>query len=231
MGVSVVIPAYNEEKFIKKCLNSLIKQSVKPAEIIVVDNNSTDRTAEIAASYSGVTLLKEKKQGIIFSRNKGFNAAKGEIIARCDADTVVEKNWIKKITKHFEDSNIDGLSGTIVYNDLPLNLGIDSVMIQGYVKVMQEIAGTNILIGPNMAITKTIWNKVKKDLCTDGTKVHEDIDVSFHIKDHKGVIVYDENLIVHTSARRILKNPQSFFINYPLMVVKMLRPHKNILSE
>ena len=64
MKVSVVIPVYNEKKRIKKCLDSLLSQSEKPDEIIVVDNNSTDSTVSIVRKYKGVNLVHEKKQGI-----------------------------------------------------------------------------------------------------------------------------------------------------------------------
>lgn len=104
MKVSVVIPARNEEKYIGKCLQSLLEQEEKADEIIVVDNNSSDKTAEIAKSY-GARVIKEKTQGITYARTLGFNSAKFEIIARVDADTTVPKDWILRIKKDFEDNN------------------------------------------------------------------------------------------------------------------------------
>ena len=83
--VSVVVPARNEELMIGLCLHSLLNQEVMPDEIIMVDNASDDRTVEIAERFEGIRIIQEARKGIVFARNAGFDAATGEIIARCDA--------------------------------------------------------------------------------------------------------------------------------------------------
>jgi len=100
MLVSVIVCSKNEEKYIGKCLDSLRKQTIKP-EIIVVDGHSTDRTAKIAKKLADRVLLDHKK-GISEARNLGWKAAKGKIIAFCDADTIPEKNWIETIVEGIE---------------------------------------------------------------------------------------------------------------------------------
>src|ERR1019366_8076903 len=89
MRVSLVIPAYNEKHHIKACLDHIASQRVVPYEVIVVDNASTDKTAAIARSYDFVTLITEKRQGVVFARDTGFNLARGDIIGRIDADTLL----------------------------------------------------------------------------------------------------------------------------------------------
>jgi len=84
--ISVIIPAANEEKTLPFCLASLKKQTFSNFEVIVIDNNSTDKTAAVAQKF-GAKVVSEKKQGIIYARERGFQEAKGEIIARTDADT------------------------------------------------------------------------------------------------------------------------------------------------
>ena len=111
--ISVVIPAYNEAKYLPKCLESIIKQTFNNYEIIVVDNNSTDNTAWIARSF-GARVVKEKIQGMIPARERGFREAKAEIIARTDADTVVTKDWLEKIFRTFQTNpEVIALSGPI----------------------------------------------------------------------------------------------------------------------
>src|ERR1700751_6039874 len=102
MNVSVVIPAYNEEEFIGNCLDSLSHQDVKPTEIIVVDKNSTDRTREICERFAAVRVVSEACQGIVFFRNARLAQARGDIIARCDADSVLPHNWVHDIIACFE---------------------------------------------------------------------------------------------------------------------------------
>jgi glycosyltransferase involved in cell wall biosynthesis len=86
-NISIVIPVYNEAERIAACLESIAAQTVTPLEVIVVDNNSTDATVSIARSFPFVRVITAKCQGVIHARNRGFNAARGEIIGRIDADT------------------------------------------------------------------------------------------------------------------------------------------------
>ena len=121
MKVSVVIPVYNEEKYIKNCLESLMKQEEKPDEIIVVDNVSTDNTTNIIKNYKDIKIIKKHFQGIGRARNAGFDQAKGDIIARCDADTIVPTNWIKAIKEDFtKDDSIVAISTPVCIYDIPL---------------------------------------------------------------------------------------------------------------
>ncbi len=223
MKVSVVIPAYNEEKYIAFCLNSLARQSVPPDEIIIVDNNCTDKTADIAGKFSNVRIVRENKQGMIFARNKGFNEAKGDIIARCDADTILPPDWIKKIKANFEERRIDALTGPLVFYESPVK-GL--FFVKMYLNIMKYLQhGKEILNGPNMIITKKIWNKVKNKVCLDDKKVHEDIDLAIHILQVNGIIYRDNTLVIQESARRITSNPLSFFGEYPLRMITTLKHH------
>ena len=95
--VSIVIPAYNEERYLPACLDAIAAQTIKPFEVIVVDNNSSDSTAKIAAQYPFVRVVNEPRRGIGFARNAGFNAAAGDIIGRIDADTHVPASWVAKV--------------------------------------------------------------------------------------------------------------------------------------
>ena len=99
MKISVVIPAYNEEKYIRNSLNSLKQQVEQPDEIIIVDNLSQDKTILIAKEFN-VKVIEGRTKGIGHARSIGFDTVQNEIIARCDADTVVPSNWIKKIKQN-----------------------------------------------------------------------------------------------------------------------------------
>src|SRR5688572_5985312 len=94
--LTIVIIAYNEEGYIANCLRSVQDQTLAPDEVIVVDNNSKDRTAEIAKSFSFVKLVTEHIQGIAPARNRGFNEATGDLIVRIDSDTKLPVDWVEK---------------------------------------------------------------------------------------------------------------------------------------
>ncbi len=226
MKVSLVIPVYNEEKYIKECLISVVAQRKQPDEIIIVDNNSTDRTLKIASQFP-VKIVKEKTQGMIQARNRGFNEAFGDIIARCDADVILPPDWVERIKDNFETRKIDALTGPCNYYDLKLKTVFLSSLYMDIVKPI--LNGNEVLLGPNMILTKNIWNKVKHSVCLNNKKVHEDIDLAIHIIDVGGRIERDEKLIIEMSGRRIKQNPVSFFGEYPLRVMKTLYYHKKSL--
>jgi glycosyltransferase involved in cell wall biosynthesis len=227
--VSVVIPVYNEEKYLAKCLDSLMKQKVKADEIIVVDNNSTDRSVEIAKKYP-VRIITEKKQGIIQARNHGFNVARYTIIARTDADTILPASWIKRIKAAFEDKLVVGISGPATFYELPKYVEYtrhskfaSSLIIKSYNKIVKQILKHNCLFGPNMAIRKEAWNKIKDSACLDDKKVHEDLDLSIHLAPY-GKIKFINSLIVKTSVRR-WKRPEAY-IEYLYRGLKSIQRHK-----
>lgn len=219
MKISIVIPAYNEEKYIENCLKSLKNQEEKADEIIVVDNRSTDKTSQICKKYT-VKIIFEEKKGMAHARNKGFNSAKYEILARCDADTILPKDWIKRIKENFKKYKIDALTGPCFFHDFPLkykNLSDNNIVLD-LIKML--LNGRETMNGPNMALTKKIWDKVKKNVCTDDSKVHEDMDLALNIIRVGGKIKRDRNLIIATSARRILNKPLSVFGEYTIRGIK-----------
>lgn len=230
MRVSVVIPAYNEEKYIGACLDSLMKQDEMPNEIIVVNNNSTDDTVKIAKKYP-VKIVNEKKQGMINSRNRGFNTAQFELIAQTDADTILPRNWIKKIKRDFQkDKMLIALSGPAdfydVPEDVPASKWATNKVFKSYIKIMKKILMHDVLFGPNKILKKSAWEKVRKEVCMNDEDVHEDIDLSIHLGPY-GKIKFNENLIVRPSFRRWKRLGPLF--EYPYRAAKSVRKHKQLV--
>src|SRR4051812_38267647 len=111
-SVAIIIPAYNEEETIGRCLESCIAQSSKADEIIVVNNNSVDDTVKIVKKIQkdhpdqNIRLLHEKTQGITATRNHGFEEAKSEILGRIDADSTISSNWVETVRETFKEKGI-----------------------------------------------------------------------------------------------------------------------------
>jgi glycosyltransferase involved in cell wall biosynthesis len=105
--LSVILNAYNEEVDLPECIASLKKMSIKPFEILVVDNGSKDRTAEVAKKAGAkVFTIKPRSRGL--ARDFGWKQAKGNIVAYLDSDMIVNKDWAKEILKKF-DEGADGV--------------------------------------------------------------------------------------------------------------------------
>lgn len=121
--ISFVVPAYNEEAKLPRSLAAIqaeIARSGCKAEIIVVDNASTDRTAEVASGFAGVTVVHEPEKGLVQARRCGFAAASGTLIANVDADTIITDGWIERVIAEFaRDPRLVALSGPYIYYDVP----------------------------------------------------------------------------------------------------------------
>lgn len=94
--VSVVIPAYNYGRYLGEAIDSVLNQTYRKIEIIVVDDGSTDNTAQVATSYSGVKYIYQNNQGSSVARNTGITAAKGEWILCLDSDDKLKPNYVEK---------------------------------------------------------------------------------------------------------------------------------------
>lgn len=95
--VSVIIPAYNEARVIARCLGSLLDQTHRPHEIIVVDDGSTDGTQAIARGFGGVTLLEQSHEGSGAARNRGANTATGDVLCFLDADMRFARDFLARL--------------------------------------------------------------------------------------------------------------------------------------
>lgn len=107
--VSVVVPVYNEEKYLKKCLDSIINQTLKEIEVIVINNKSTDKSEEIALSYKErVRYYYLDKKGVGLARNFGIEKAKGEYVLFFDSDDYMREDMCEKLylLAHKEDLDI-----------------------------------------------------------------------------------------------------------------------------
>ncbi|MBX7169368.1 MAG: glycosyltransferase [Pyrinomonadaceae bacterium] len=114
-SVSVVVPAFNEEKVICRTIESLLNSNYKNFEIVVVDDGSTDRTFEIAmetfGDHKNVTIYTKENGGKAEALNYGWQHAKGEIIVALDADTIFKSDTICELVKRFADEKIGAVAG------------------------------------------------------------------------------------------------------------------------
>lgn len=204
LTLSIIIPAYNEENYLRSSLESIRKQTVKPDEVIVVDNNSTDGTIKIARSFPFVTVVTEKKQGVVHARNKGFNAAKGNIIGRIDADTVLERDWVEKVLRFYTNprNQQHALTGGGYFYNIRLPHLNGWMLSQLAYKMNRFIAGHYILWGSNMAVPKVLWQKVERKVCLR-KDIHEDLDLAIHMHRHGYEITYWRNLRAGVVLRRV----------------------------
>ena len=112
MSVSIVIPTFNGAARIGKCLEALLPQTAPiSAEILVVDDGSSDGTRDVVSRYASVRLISQANAGPAAARNRGALEAKGTIILFTDDDCVPTSDWLAAMTKPFEDPEVVGVKG------------------------------------------------------------------------------------------------------------------------
>ncbi len=228
MKLSIVIPAYNEEKYIARCLQSVITQietleTVRDIEIIVVNNASADRTVEIASEFTGVLIVDENERGLVKARQAGFVASSGDLIANVDADTKLPPGWIDKVFLEFEkDEKLVALSGPFIYTH---SSKISAVLVAFWYRVGQVTHFINqnilrngaMLQGGNFVLRRSALEKIGGyDTSIDFWG--EDTDVATRIS-KVGKVKFTFNFPIYTSARRFKKDgflvaAWKYFINY-----------------
>ena len=116
--ISVIVPVYNSEKYLKECINSILHQTYENIEIIIINDGSTDNSLlisqELQKEDKRIKIINQKNSGVSYSRNKGIQEATGEYIMFVDSDDFIVQNYIelmyKEITKNNYDACISGMT-------------------------------------------------------------------------------------------------------------------------
>lgn len=121
MRYSIIVPAYNTEKYIDKCLKSIFSNTYKNFEVIIVNDGSTDKTEDIInkyiKKYDNIIYIKQKNMGLSLARNNGVKKATGDYLLFIDSDDYVEKNLLENINKNIDDLDVLRYQLNIVFND------------------------------------------------------------------------------------------------------------------
>jgi glycosyltransferase involved in cell wall biosynthesis len=216
--ISLVIPAYNEQDYLPACLDAVVRNLGGQAmEIIVVDNNSTDGTRQVVERYPGVTYVFEPRKGITRARQRGYQAASGDIIAYIDADTRPRAGWIEQIWQQFgANPDLACLSGPYSFYDLS---GIRNMITSGWFVLAQplyKITGY-MLVGGNFAIRSDVLDKMG-GFDSSIEFYGEDVDIAKRARRH-GKVLFSTRFVMPTSGRRMTKQGFAkmaglYFTNY-----------------
>lgn len=208
LKLTMVIPAYNEAATIEGCLEAIFAQDHPFDEVILVDNNSSDNTVEIAQKFD-VKVITEDRQGVVYARDAGFDAATGDVIGRIDADTLLEPNWTTELLRVFQDEDVTAVTGPVYYHDMPGRVTgqkADTFIRSSLDKLSVK---AKFLFGSNMAIRKSAWSVMRDVVCHEKA-FHEDLDLAIHLVDYEYQIRLDKKLIAGVSSRRVESSPADF---------------------
>jgi len=232
--VSIVIPAYNEEKVIGKTIESLIHLNYTNKEIIVVDDGSNDRTLEVAQTYAGrkgIRVLTKPNRGKWHALNTGINAAKGDIVVCIDADTMLDKEAIQHLVKHFDDPKVGAVAGNVkVGNRRRMFTKLQAIEyvtgINLYRRSESYFNAVTVVPGPIGAFRV---EALKKAGLYDGDTFAEDADVTLKILKAGYKTVYEPRAIGYTEAPNNLTYLAKHRYRWYRGYLQSLMKHKDLI--
>jgi glycosyltransferase involved in cell wall biosynthesis len=222
--ISIIVCAYNEEKFIYECINSILRQKYINFELILIDDGSVDRTSELIHQFKDFRIIyirNEINKGLTFSKNLGLAKAIGEFIFFIDADCVADKNWLDNTIKYFEDEKISLVEGKI----LPMQKGYivrlsDKIPINEY--------GGKYATGNSAYRTKTLdLVKRKIDLKYDG---FEDRELGLRTLKKGGYKFAKDSIVYHQYKKNSIKSYISISRRIPakVLLIKKYNDRNNV---
>lgn len=212
--ISIIIPVYNVEQYLSKCLESIIKQTYNNIEIILIDDGSSDNSKKICDEYlqkdSRIVVIHKDNEGVSIARNTGLDIAKGEYISFIDADDYIDQDMYEFLLNNLIENNADISScgyNKVFEDRIEKGIGSDSNLLLDNVDAVKETIKKRNLF-------PSVWAKLYKKDCIGDIRFNPSIKLSedylfcfetacrcqkyFHSKQSKYNYVMRESSALHT---------------------------------
>jgi glycosyltransferase involved in cell wall biosynthesis len=213
MKVSLIVPAYNEEKYIGKLLRSIRCQTRLPDEIIICDNGSSDNTVKIIKQFQPkmpIKVVSETKKGIIPAVEKAWRSSTGDIILKTDADCLLPQDWVKNYLNHYrQDPNLVACGGGFSAADGNLVLRFLTPLGCYFNHLFLHLSkGHTVLFGGNFSVKRKTMVEINGYQNNTGQYLQDDVLISQKLYQSNSNYKYFFDLNNSTSVRRFnsLKN-------------------------
>lgn len=206
--VSIIIPAYNCEKYISKCINSVVNQTYKNIEIIIIDDGSKDNTLEICNDFAEknkkIRVFSKENEGVSSARNLGLNEAKGEYINFIDSDDYVEVNYIEKLVENLLNTNSDISVCGFVDENLegnPLHYSENKSNFSYYIKDFKEDYFIPYVCWQMLFKKELLYKNDKKILFNKKIHLKEDLSFIYQLVSNSEKISIIPDVLYHSVNR------------------------------
>jgi glycosyltransferase involved in cell wall biosynthesis len=200
--ISVIVPSLNDADYLAVCLDALARQTRLADEVIVVDNGSTDATAEVARA-AGARVVDQPVRGIWPATAAGFDAASGDVLARLDADSVPAPDWLAEVERRMsrlDRPTVVTGTGRFYGGTAPRRWIARHLYIGGYFTVIGALLGHPPIYGSNYAMRADAWLRLRDIVHRDRPDLHDDLDLAWWLQPGM-TVVHDRALVVGVSAR------------------------------
>lgn len=236
IDISIIVPSYNAEKYIDKCIKALINQTKKELEFIIINDGSTDSTEDIIKSYNDkrIKYFKNKNQGISKTRNFGIDKAKGKYIMFVDSDDYIEIDACKKLYDRIESTNSD-----VVVSDFYIVKGDEKEKFS-----INSFNDTSLKDTPKLLniVNTAPWNKIyKRDLIIKNNirfpenLKYEDAPFVLECLDKAGKIsklnLYTYDYIIHNNSETTVRDERVFDLFKILDIIRNYFSNKSYIKE
>ena len=198
--ISVIVPIYNTEKYLKKCINSIINQTYKNIEIILIDDGSTDSSKEICDDFSKIdsriVVIHKKNEGVSKARNIGLKVSNGKYIAFIDSDDCIEKKYLEALYKKMIEPEIDMTMISFINNN-------DKIMIN------EEFLLNCFTTEQNEEYYGYIWGKLLKNNIIKENNIKFNENITYN-EDRLFIVEY----ALKCNKVKIIKNGTYYKYNY-----------------
>lgn len=214
--ISVIVPVYNVEKYIEKCIESILQQDYKNIEIILIDDGSTDRSGKIIDLYKeyGICIIHKNNGGVSSARNVGLSISKGEYIVFIDGDDFVESNYVSYLYSLVSENNVEIAISCDYFRDVE----VDSKLLKN--DQVKKVTGKHIIKGIYLGdYNVAVWNKIynskmlKENNILFNEKIWYGEGMLFNIEalTHVGAVAVGQTRVYHQ-----VFNPMSAVRNFSL---------------
>lgn len=227
--VSVIVPVYNVKKYLQKCLDSLLCQTLKDIEILVIDDGSWDGSEKICDEYAKrddrIRVIHQTNQGLSAARNRGMELAKGEYILFADSDDFVHPDFCRIPYEKALEQKADVVIFHYLKNGSKIPVNQKAALLPGVVEKERAIRAGRLYMG------NYVWNKIYHRQVLDGIlfpegKLFEDIATTYRIlmQAKRIVCIPDELYYYHKRAGTISTNKSK---HHFLERIKMMQQYSD----
>ena len=229
MTISIIIPVYNGERVIGKCLEALKTQDYKgQKETIVVDDGSTDSTAQVVKGFKDVTLVRQENNGPAAARNNGIRTSGGSILLFTDSDCVPEASWVSEMAKPFKDPGIAGVQGAYKTAQTSLIGRFSQIEIEDRYERLKNQESIDWVGTYSAAYRRGVLGKGFDE--SFPTASGEDPELSFRVAKENKIVFNPDAIVFHTHTDTLGKYLKTkFFRAY--WRVPLYKKHKGKIAK